>query len=70
MDFKDYINRMLLIIKISKLPIDDINAEIGFLRLQNIDYYEPCLQYIKEKFLRKEAVNLSYKRNFLSNKKP
>ena len=47
MDFKDYIKNMLLIVKISALPIDDINAEVGFLRLQNICLYEPCLQYTK-----------------------
>ena len=63
MDYKDYMKRMLLVVKISELPIDDINAEIGFLRLQNICYYEPCLQYVREKYLRKTRKGLSYKKN-------
>jgi hypothetical protein len=69
MDFKEYMNRMILLVKISMLPIDDINAQIGLLRLRDICQYEPCLQNIKEKFLVKKAGNFSYGRSFLTLKK-
>jgi len=51
MDFIDYIERSLLILKIYDLPLDDINAKVGFLRLQKICLYKSCLQYVIEKFL-------------------
>jgi hypothetical protein len=54
MDIKDYIRKLLLILKTSEIPIDEINFKVGFLRLQNIYYYEPCLQFVREKFLRKK----------------
>ncbi len=62
MDLKDYIQELLLIMKVSEIPINEINAKVGLLRLQDICLYEPCLQYAREKFLRKTKKSLGYKR--------
>ncbi len=43
MELKDYLKELFLIYKISRLPLEEINANVGYLRLLDISLYEPCL---------------------------
>jgi hypothetical protein len=56
MDFVEYLGELLLIMKTSKAPINEMNVYIGLLRLQDIELYEPCLQYAREKARRKRLI--------------
>ena len=39
------------IYKISRLPLEEINANIGYLRFLDIRFYEPCLlNYERERY--------------------
>ena len=43
MELKDYLKELFLIYKISKLPLEEINTNAGYLRFLDIRFYEPCL---------------------------
>ena len=68
MRFKEYITHLLTIRNISDYPIEDINENVGLLRLQDIQLYEPYIMNFMEKLFKLQIDKTNSKKGNLRKK--
>ena len=68
MRFNEYITHLLTIRKISDYPIGEFNENVGLLRLQDIQLYEPYIMNFMEKLFKLQIDKTNSKKGNLRKK--